>query len=165
MSQVNKPKATRIIGIDYGMARFGVAVSDELKIIATPLMTLQAEKKAEKTIVKLLAELEKHRELYSYQIEEIVIGLPLKMSGKMGLQADEVKYFSELLKQHLLEQNKEHISVVTWDERLTTVQAERSMREGNLTRKRRAQSVDKVAAVIILQSYLDLKKPQLYIST
>ena len=71
------------------------------------------------------------------------------MSGKMGFLADETKYFIELLKKLI------SIPIVSWDERLTSVQAERSMREGNLSRKKRAKSVDNVAAIIILQSYLD----------
>ncbi len=149
-----KPTATRTIGIDYGMARLGIAISDETKTIATPWLTLQAAKKMEQTIEKLLQELAKHQETWRYTIHEIVIGLPLMMSGKYGVLADEVKHFVELLRQHVT------CPVIMWDERLTTVQAERSLRESSLTRKRRAKAVDSVAAVIILQSYLDLKKIQ-----
>ncbi len=71
------------------------------------------------------------------------------MDGTRGIQADDVAHFAELLKQYL------SCEIVLWDERLTSVQAERSLREGNLTRKQRAKQVDKVAAVLILQSYLD----------
>lgn len=148
----DKKKAIRIIGIDYGLARLGVSVSDETLTIASPLMTLQAEKRSESTAAKLVLELQRHQESHNYTIAEIVIGLPLMMSGKMGFQADEVKHFVEQLKTY------SGLPVVTWDERLTTVQAERSMLQGTLTRKRRSQVVDKVAAVIILQSYLDYKK-------
>lgn len=147
-----KSKASRTVGIDWGMVRLGIAVSDESKILASPLMTLQADKKTEKTVEKLLAELAKHQETMHYIIDEIVVGLPLMMSGKYGLQADEVKHFVELLRQQVT------CPVVTWDERLTTVQAERSLRESSLTRKRRSQTVDTVAAVLILQNYLDAKK-------
>jgi putative holliday junction resolvase len=76
----------------------------------------------------------------------------LLMSGKMGLLADEVTHFVELLK------SATSLPVVTWDERLTSVQADRSLREGNFTRKKRSQKVDSVAAVIILQNYLDFKR-------
>jgi putative Holliday junction resolvase len=144
-----RAKPTRIIGIDYGVARFGIAVSDETKIIAMPLMTITAESKSEKTADKILNELKKISDLNRYDIAEIVIGLPLMMSGKFGMQADDVTHFVELLR------TKTTIPVVTWDERLTTVQAEKSMREGNMSRKKRSKVVDKVAAVIILQSYLD----------
>ena len=115
-------------------------------------MILQAEKKTERTISKLIQELNQHQEKFKYSILEIVVGMPLMMSGKVGFLADEVKHFVALLQQQV------PCPIVTWDERLTTVQAERSMRESSLTRKRRAQTVDTVAAVIILQNYLDFKK-------
>ena len=140
---------TRIVSIDYGLARIGLAVSDETKTIAMPLPTLQCEKKTEDTAIKLVRYLENHQKSQNYRLAEIVIGLPLMMSGKMGFLADETKYFIELLKKYI------SVSIVSWDERLTTVQAERSMREGNLNRKKRAKSVDNVAAIIILQNYLD----------
>lgn len=141
----------RIIALDYGLARIGVAVSDETKLIASPLMTITTERKSEYTIAKILKELAIHQETLHYQIEEIVIGLPLMMSGKSGLVADEVKHFAELFRKSVA------FPIVLWDERLTTVQAERALRESSLTRKKRSQVVDKVAAVIILQSYLDSK--------
>lgn len=140
---------SRIVGIDFGLARLGIAVSDEQKIIATPLMTMTAEKRSEKTVLKLMQELEDHAQANNYAIEKIVIGLPLLMSGKKGMLADEVLHFVELLKQYV------NVPIITWDERLTSVQAERSLRESSLTRKSRSRIVDTVAAVIILQSYLD----------
>ena len=146
-----RPKATRIISIDYGAARLGVAISDETKLIAMSLMTIPAQSKSDKTAAKVIEELTKHQEANKYDIEMIVVGLPLMMSGKVGLQADEVKHFVDLLQKLI------SAPVVTWDERLTTVQAERSMREGNMSRLKRSKIVDKVAAVIILQSYLDLR--------
>lgn len=146
-----RSQPTRIVGLDFGLARIGIAVSDERKIIATPLVTLKAERKVEQTVGKLMQQLEAHQKEYSYQIEEIVIGLPLLMSGKMGFLADEVKIFIEALKQIT------SIPIITWDERLTSVQAERSLRESSLTRKKRSSLIDAVAAVIILQNYLDSK--------
>lgn len=151
MDKRQPPAKTRILGIDFGLARIGISLSDESKILASPLMTLQAEKKSEDTITKLISTLEAHQKLHGYTIEEIVVGLPLMMSGKMGFLADEVKHFVESLKKII------SIPVLTWDERLTTVQAERSLRESSLTRKRRSKVVDKVAAVIILQNYLDYR--------
>ncbi len=146
-----RPRATRIVGIDYGMARIGIALSDEQKIIATPLTTFKAEKRAEATALALVAQIKQHAEANRYDIAEIVIGLPLMMSGKKGLQADEVVHFVALMKQHL------DMPILTWDERLTSVQADRSLRESSFTRKKRAGMVDTVAATIILQSYLDHK--------
>jgi len=143
--------ASRIIGIDFGLARIGIAVSDETKIIAMPVITMQAQRKCEKTVEKLLLELEKHQKEYNYEIEEFVIGLPLLMSGKIGMLADEVTHFVKLLNEAV------DIPITTWDERLTSVQAERSLRESSLSRKKRTKYVDTVAAVIILQSYLDSK--------
>jgi putative Holliday junction resolvase len=140
---------TRIIGIDFGLARIGIALSDEQKIIASPLLIFPCEKKAEYTCSKLAAELKKHAEQQKYQIEEIVVGMPLLMSGKVGLLADETLHFIQLLKEHF------QIPILSWDERLTSVQAERALREGNMNRKRRSKVVDTVAAVIILQNYLD----------
>lgn len=142
---------TRIMSIDYGMARIGIAISDERKILASPLPLVLADKKTEKTVMKIVNEIKIHEEKMHCQIEEIIIGLPLMMSGKMSFLADEVRHFSDLLKQHI------SIPIILWDERLTSVQAERAMIEGELTRKRRAKSVDSLSAIIILQSYLEMK--------
>lgn len=146
---MEKNKPSRIVGIDFGMARIGLAVSDEQKIIATPLTTLKADRKSDKTVALLMQFLEKDQLERGYRIEEIVIGLPLMMSGKVGMLADEVKHFVELLKKVVT------VPIITWDERLTTVIANRSLMEGSFTRKRRAQEVDSVAALVILQNYLD----------
>lgn len=146
-----KNKPSRILAIDFGMARLGLAISDEMKIVATSLETLKSEKKADLTVAKLLEVIRHVCESKKCDIEEIIIGLPLMMSGKTGFLADEVKHFVSILSQSTT------IPVKTWDERLTTVQAERSLREGNMTRKKRSQHVDAVAAIIILQSYLDSK--------
>ena len=153
-TQPKRARATRIIGIDYGLARIGVAVSDERKIIASPLATIRAEKKIEATLAKVMAELEQFQLSNHYDIEEIVIGLPLQMNGKYGMLADEVKHFVELFSKVV------KYPIKTWDERLTTVQAERSMRESSMTRKKRAKSVDTITATIILQNYLDSKNIQ-----
>ena len=146
-----KAKPKRLMGIDYGMKRLGLALSDERQIIASPLRTLLAEKKANQTIEKIVAAISEIEQLNGCEIEEIVIGMPLMMSGRTGLVADEVKHFVALLSQAT------PIQIKVWDERLTTVQAERSLRESSMTRKKRAKVVDIVSAAIILQSYLDFK--------
>lgn len=151
--QINpqKTKPKRLVGVDFGMSRLGLSLSDERQIIATPFRTIQAEKKANKTIIKIVNTLAEIQQTYACEIEEIVVGMPLMMSGKNGLLADEVKHFVELLSQST------SIPIKIWDERLTTVQAERSLRESDMSRKRRSKVVDIVSAAIILQSYLDFK--------
>lgn len=149
-----KPLIHRIIGLDYGLARIGVALSDERHFIASPLLTFKCEKKLEDSVTKLLFQLNEHAETNKYIIQEIVIGLPLMMSGKKGMIADEVLHFVELLRL------KTTIPISTWDERLTTVQADRSLREGSMSRKKRSGVVDVVAACIILQNFLDHKDLQ-----
>lgn len=145
-------KKTRIVGIDFGLARIGVSISDETKLLASPYKTIKAEKKSEATVAKLLKELETHQKEYGYTLESIVVGLPLMMNGSHGLMADEVKHFISLLKEAI------PVPIITWDERLSSVQAERSLMEGNFSRKKRAQQVDSVAAIIILQNYLDAQQ-------
>lgn len=148
---LKKAKPKRLVAIDYGLARIGLAISDEKQIIAAPFKTLNAEKKVEKTVEKILAIFLELQQSYACEIEEIIVGLPLMMSGRTGFLADEVKYFVELLSKAT------SIPIRTWDERLSTVQAERSLRESQMTRKKRSKVIDIVSAAIILQSYLDNK--------
>lgn len=138
----------RILAIDYGMARLGLALSDERQVVALPYKVFHAHKKLAMTIAALLKEIA----ALPSPLVEIVVGLPLLMSGRHGLLADEVKNFTEVLRAATT------TPVVLWDERLTTVQAERSLREGTLSRKKRSQHVDTVAAVLLLQSYLDYRR-------
>jgi putative holliday junction resolvase len=143
--------ATRILGIDFGMKRIGLALSDETKILATPLKTFQASKKMEETVKNLSDELVQHQKDFKYELKEIVVGFPLKMTGSMSLISDEVSHFVELLK------NSMNIPIIKWDERLTSVLAERALMEGSYTRKKRTEKLDQISAVIILQNYLDSK--------
>lgn len=136
----------RIAAIDFGLARIGLAISDENQIIAFPFTTIKAEKKLDSTAAKVIKELSG-----KYVLEEIIIGMPLLLSGKKGFLADEVKSFIESLSKVT------EVPIVAWDERLTSVQADRSLRESDMTRKQRAKHVDTVAATILLQSYLDHK--------
>ncbi|NGX58067.1 MAG: putative pre-16S rRNA nuclease [Chlamydiae bacterium] len=142
-------KPTRIVGLDYGLARIGIAISDELKIIASPGKTISGSKKLEYAAKNIVSEIESLKQEKSCDIEKIVIGMPLRMNGQVGVQADEVKALAQILESLI------DIPIVLWDERLTTVQAERSLREGKMSRKKRSKVVDSVAAIIILQSYLD----------
>jgi len=141
----------RILGVDYGLTRIGLALSDERQVIAMPLNVLLADKRTERTVANLLVVIDELSQKYQSEIVEIVIGLPLMMSGQTGFLADEVKHFVQLLSQSC------SIPIKTWDERLSTVQAERSLREGSLSRKKRSKLVDTVSATIILQNYLDSK--------
>lgn len=150
----HKKVATRVVGIDYGMVRIGIAISDETHLIALPKKTLLAEKKSELTAKKILVEIDHYMKEYNCTIDTIVIGFPLMMSGKKGSLADDVSHLISLLNE------KSTIPIVTWDERLTSVQAERSLRESGMTRKSRTKHVDAVAAVIILQNYLDSRHIQ-----
>jgi len=146
-------KPTRIVGLDYGLARIGFAFSDEMKIISSPGRTIQSEKKLEETAKKIASELKTFEEEKNCLVETLVIGIPLRMNGGVGMQADEVKALADIL------QSLISAEIVLWDERLTTVQAERSLREEKMSRKKRSKVVDNVAAMLILQSYLDQRSP------
>lgn len=136
----------RLVGIDFGLARIGVSISDPSQIIASPLTTIQAKnKKMDRVVQELLKALE------SYSIEEIVVGMPYRLNGELGLSADQVLHFIEVLKKHT------DIPIQTRDERLTTQQTERVMKSGNISRKKRMKVIDSACAALILQSYLDQK--------
>jgi putative holliday junction resolvase len=132
----------RILALDHGTKRIGVAVSDELKLIAQPLEFIPAE--------PFLAVLKRLRELISEkQVESILIGMPRNMNGSYGPAADKVREFIALLR------NEITVPIKTWDERLTSAQANRFLIEGNVRRETRKEKVDQMAAAILLQSYLD----------
>jgi len=134
----------RFAGIDYGEKRIGLAISDPSRIIATPVKAIPAKKKLEETARDILLELEAYD-----AVEKIILGLPLMMSGKESPGSLKVR---ELAK-HLEEQSDK--SVELWDERLSTTQVERTMKEAEMSRKKRAKHVDAMAAAMILQSFLD----------
>ncbi|CCB88833.1 Holliday junction resolvase RuvX [Simkania negevensis] len=133
----------RILSIDYGMKRIGLALSDPMKIIASPLKTLQAGKNAQETLDLLL------KEIASHDIETIVIGLPLHLSN----EESEISLLVRKLKEDL--ETKISTPIILWDERLTSKQVERLMIEGDVKRKKRSQHVDTLSATLILQSYMD----------
>lgn len=132
----------RVASIDYGLKRIGLAISDENKIIATSLGVIQAGKNSAETIVKIL------QALKPYELEHIIIGNPIHLNGKIGFLADEVRHFLALLQVQVT------CTISLFDERLTSVQAERSLKEGGMRRKKRAKIIDAVTAVILLQCYL-----------
>ena len=132
----------RILALDHGSRRIGVAVSDELKLIASPLEFIPAE-----PFEPFLARL---REILAEKgVELILVGMPRNMDGSYGPAAEKVREFIVRL------QGTVSMPIRTWDERLTSVMANRALLEGNVRRRQRKQKVDKMAAAILLQSYLD----------
>lgn len=136
----------RVAGIDYGRARIGLAISDERAIIAQPLPFIPAGKSLEETGKRIAAELAKRGPIVT-----IVIGLPLHMSGKESPMSEEVRKLAEILGQLC------NVSVALWDERLSTAQVEKTMKEANVSRKKRAPIIDSLSATLILQNFLDWK--------
>jgi putative holliday junction resolvase len=132
----------RILALDYGTKRIGVAISDELKLIAQPIEFIPAEPFLE--FLNRLKDLLREKE-----VELIVVGLPRNMDGSYGPASLKVKEFVVVLEEAL------SIPIKTWDERLTSVQANRLLIQGGVRRQNRKQQVDKMAAAILLQSYLD----------
>ncbi|WP_438347062.1 Holliday junction resolvase RuvX [Paenibacillus sp. FA6] len=134
----------RIMGLDYGDRRIGVAVSDMFGWTGQGLEVIERRREGAEfeRIVVLVRE---------YEIAEIVVGLPKNMDGTIGFRADICIAFADQLKEIT------KLPVHLWDERLTTVSAERTLIEANVSRKKRKQVVDKMAASLILQNYLDSK--------
>jgi putative Holliday junction resolvase len=139
----------RALAIDYGKKRIGLAISDPHKIVAKTLTTVETARSPKQTIQNILNAIGEH------EVDEIVVGFPIRMNGQPGAMAEEVTQFVALLKQHIL------ATVTLWDERLTTVQAERVMREANMNRKKRSQVIDQLSAVIVLQTFLSTKSHSL----
>ena len=135
----------RIMGLDYGSKTVGVAMSEPLGITAQAVETIW--RKDENKLRKTCARIE---ELISeYEVERIVLGLPKHMNNDLGERAQKALAFGEMVKR------RTGLEVVMWDERLTTVEAERTLIENNVRRENRKQYIDKIAAVFILQGYLD----------
>ncbi len=133
----------RILALDYGTRRIGVAVSDETKSIAQPLEYIPAE-----PFANFLARLKKL--LVAKEIDLVLIGLPRNMDGSYGPAAQKVETFVAVLKTAIT------VPIKTWDERLTSAQANRILIQANVSRNKRKEKVDKMAAAILLQSYLDV---------
>lgn len=135
----------RIIGLDYGSKTVGVAVSDPLGITAQGLEIIRRD--SENKLRKTLARIETL--IKEYRVEQIVVGFPKNMNNTIGDRAEKSLAFKEML------ERRTGLSVVMWDERLTTVEAKRTMTEANIRRKEHYKYVDELAAVFILQGYLD----------
>lgn len=135
----------RILALDVGSRRIGLAVSDPLGITAQGLETLQRKNKR--------TDLEKlEAVIRNYDVQEIVVGLPLRMSGAEGKQSEKMTAFAEELRQRF------QIPVHLWDERLTSAQANRILREAELSIEKRKHAVDRMAAVLILQNFLEWRR-------
>ncbi|MBN2057637.1 MAG: Holliday junction resolvase RuvX [Candidatus Saganbacteria bacterium] len=137
----------RILGIDFGEKRIGLAISDPLGITAQPLAVVAKSADFAADIKAILTLTERFEKL-----DEIIVGLPRTMKGEIGQQARKVMEFVEALKR------SQPAPVRTWDERLTTVEAERTLIFAGLSRQKRKQVIDRSAASYILQSYLDSRK-------
>jgi putative holliday junction resolvase len=146
-----KAARKRTLAIDYGLARIGIAISDQSKTIASPLPNLQGSKNIEEAVARVISFIENIKQEKNFDIDEIVIGLPKTLSGQDSERTTIVRQFSEMLAQ------KVPYPVHLFDERLTTVQAERTLKEFGFSRKERSKHVDKVSAIILLQTYLEQK--------
>lgn len=137
----------RILSLDVGEKKIGVAVSDELGITAQGLGVIERQNRRQ-DFSRILCYAEE------YGVKEIVVGLPRNMDGTIGPQAREILSFREKLSRIV------SVPVTTWDERLTTVAANRTLLEADLRRSKRKKVIDKLAAVFILEGYLRYKKKQ-----
>ena len=136
---------SRVMALDLGEKTIGVAMSDELGIVASPYETIQRSASEKADLRRLVALIQEHN------ISKVVIGIPIMLSGKEAIQAGKSREFAEKLARRI------KVKVEMWDERLSTVEAERSLIEAGKTRQERKQVVDKVAAALILRSYLAAK--------
>jgi putative holliday junction resolvase len=132
----------RVMGLDVGSRRIGVAVSDPLGITAQGLETLQRTTKR-RDFEHL------QRVIQEYDVRKIVVGLPLRMSGEEGIQSDKMQVFAEEVRKRF------RLPVHLWDERLTSVEANRLLRETDLSIEKRGKAVDRMAAILILQGWMD----------
>ncbi len=135
----------RVMGLDYGSKTVGVALSDTLLLTAQGLEIVRRERedKLRQTLSRLEAIIEE------YEVDRIVLGYPKNMNNTEGVRCEKTRAFKEML------EKRTGLPVILWDERLTTVEADRAMMEGGIRRENRKEYVDKLAAVFILQSYLD----------
>ena len=132
----------RVLAIDHGTVRMGIAISDELKMIAQPLEFIPAE--------PFSGFLDRIKFLLSeYEVELLLLGMPRNMDGSYGDASIKVKEFEAILKKRTT------IPIKTFDERLTSVQANRALTQGRVKKKKKRKNVDAMAAAILLQSYLD----------
>lgn len=138
----------RVMGLDVGAKRIGVALTDTLRMLASPLTTVRGEPRAA-AIAQIVSLIEKN------DVAELVIGLPLTLNGEIGPQAQIVQRFVDELRGHV------QIPIHMFDERLTTVEAERMMAEMGIKREQRRNQIDAFAASIILRDFVDSRRKPL----
>lgn len=136
------PESGRVLALDVGSKRIGVAISDLLGITAQGLETIQRKNKRKdmETLARLLKE---------YEVREVVVGLPLRLSGAEGTQSEKMRRFASDLESHF------GVTVHLWDERWTSTEANRLLRETELSIEKRGRAVDRMAAILILQSWME----------
>ena len=135
----------RIMGLDYGAKTVGVAISDEMLLTAQPVETIKRERAGK--LRQTLARIETL--MNEYDVEKVVIGLPKKLNNEEGDRCDRTREFGEMV------ERRSGLEVIYWDERLTTVAADAVLAEGGVRKENRKEYIDKVAASLILQGYLD----------
>lgn len=141
-------KGSRLLGLDVGTKTIGIALSDTIPLVATPFDTIRRTRFRD-DLRRLLAEIERHN------VGGIVIGLPLALDGSDSPRTQGVRQFAKNLEAHT------SLPITLWDERLSTAAVERGMIAGDLSRRRRAELIDKAAAAYILQGLLDyINRPQ-----
>ncbi|MDE6208882.1 MAG: Holliday junction resolvase RuvX [Lachnospiraceae bacterium] len=138
----------RIMGLDYGSKTVGVAISDPLLLTAQPIEIIRRE--SENKLRRTLARIEEL--IKEYEVSEIVLGLPKNMDNSLGERAEKSIEFKDML------ERRTGIKCNMWDERLTTVSAHKAMIEAGIRREDRGKYVDSIAAVFILQGFLDFQK-------
>ncbi|MFH0793525.1 MAG: Holliday junction resolvase RuvX [bacterium] len=140
----------RLIGVDVGEARVGIAVSDPLGLTAQPLLVVARRGRPEELFWKEIGDV-----LRTFDVSECVIGIPLNMDGTAGDQAKRAKSFAKQLRRRF-----PGVTTPYWDERLTTAASESALIQAGVRREDRREKVDKIAAALILQNYLDFRKLQ-----
>lgn len=133
----------RVLAVDWGQRRIGIALSDESRAIASPMMVLHRSSSLDHDLNHIVQICGQH------DVSLIIFGLPVRLDGTMGPEAEGVLQVIEKLGE------RTDITVQTWDERLSTTAAEKALLEGNVSRKKRRGVIDQVAAALVLQSYLD----------
>ncbi|RPF58176.1 Holliday junction resolvase RuvX [Abyssicoccus albus] len=135
----------RVLGIDYGLRRVGIAVSDLLGWTAQGLETIEVNVNKEDYGIDRLKEI-----VFEYDIQHIVLGMPKNMNNSVGFRGEETMEYYNILQNEL-----PYVKITLWDERLSTMGASRALLEADVSRKKRKNVIDKMAAVFILQGYLD----------
>jgi putative Holliday junction resolvase len=135
---------TRVLGIDVGSVRIGLAVSDETRTLASPVATVPNESRTLWTRIE--------REMEDRSVDRVVIGLPRRLDGTEGEAAEGARAFAAELAR------RTSVAIELWDERFTTTIAERSLIESGVRRRRRREVIDSVAAAVLLQSWLDARR-------